>query len=75
MHRMFTTNLSFICRFINARRRIVQPMIDQSNRAGPGAHAAYSPEAASMGYFDNQHMQMGAHSEYCLLVIVDNGRL
>lgn len=23
-----------ICRFINARRRIVQPMIDQSNRAG-----------------------------------------
>lgn len=22
------------CRFINARRRIVQPMIDQSNRAG-----------------------------------------
>lgn len=32
------TNLSFflhfISRFINARRRIVQPMIDQSNRAG-----------------------------------------
>ncbi|XP_043850696.1 homeobox protein Meis3 isoform X2 [Dromiciops gliroides] len=28
--------------FINARRRIVQPMIDQSNRAGPGT--AYSPE-------------------------------
>ena len=26
---------SFVCcRFINARRRIVQPMIDQSNRAG-----------------------------------------
>ncbi|BFZ07901.1 hypothetical protein BsWGS_10939 [Bradybaena similaris] len=47
--------------FINARRRIVQPMIDQSNRAGPGAHAAYNPEAAGMGYFDNQHMQMGAH--------------
>jgi len=23
-----------VCRFINARRRIVQPMIDQSNRAG-----------------------------------------
>uniref|UniRef100_A0A2C9KBJ5 Homeobox domain-containing protein n=1 Tax=Biomphalaria glabrata TaxID=6526 RepID=A0A2C9KBJ5_BIOGL len=50
--------------FINARRRIVQPMIDQSNRAGPGAHAAYNPDAASMGYFDNQHMQMGAHSDY-----------
>ena len=25
---------SWRCRFINARRRIVQPMIDQSNRAG-----------------------------------------
>jgi len=24
----------FVARFINARRRIVQPMIDQSNRAG-----------------------------------------
>ncbi|VDK18218.1 unnamed protein product, partial [Anisakis simplex] len=24
----------YTCRFINARRRIVQPMIDQSNRAG-----------------------------------------
>ncbi|XP_041352627.1 homeobox protein Meis1-like isoform X2 [Gigantopelta aegis] len=46
--------------FINARRRIVQPMIDQSNRAGPGAHSAYSPDA-SMGYMDGQHMQMGAH--------------
>ncbi|KAF8781732.1 Homeobox protein homothorax like protein [Argiope bruennichi] len=39
--------------FINARRRIVQPMIDQSNRAGgsigtPGA--AYSPESTAMGY-------------------------
>ena len=28
-------HLFFLCfRFINARRRIVQPMIDQSNRAG-----------------------------------------
>ncbi|BES90191.1 Coprinus_mating [Nesidiocoris tenuis] len=33
--------------FINARRRIVQPMIDQSNRAGPSG--AYSPEAGGMG--------------------------
>ncbi|XP_023246811.1 homeobox protein homothorax, partial [Copidosoma floridanum] len=33
--------------FINARRRIVQPMIDQSNRAGPSG--AYSPDA-TMGY-------------------------
>jgi len=38
--------------FINARRRIVQPMIDQSNRAVPNFHgpAAYSPDAAAMGY-------------------------
>ncbi|XP_065563028.1 homeobox protein homothorax-like isoform X2 [Artemia franciscana] len=38
--------------FINARRRIVQPMIDQSNRAAlypAGPSAAYSPEAG-MGY-------------------------
>lgn len=31
--------------FINARRRIVQPMIDQSNRAASGA-GAYSPDMA-----------------------------
>ncbi|XP_050404557.1 homeobox protein Meis1 isoform X1 [Patella vulgata] len=47
--------------FINARRRIVQPMIDQSNRAGPGSHAPYSPDGSGMGYMDNSHMQMGAH--------------
>ncbi|XP_039282629.1 homeobox protein homothorax isoform X4 [Nilaparvata lugens] len=40
--------------FINARRRIVQPMIDQSNRAGPSG--AYSPDGA-MGYMmDSQQM-------------------
>ncbi|XP_064149974.1 homeobox protein Meis3 isoform X3 [Loxodonta africana] len=33
--------------FINARRRIVQPMIDQSNRTGQGA--AFSPEGQSVG--------------------------
>uniref|UniRef100_A0A8C2ZCW4 Meis homeobox 1 a n=1 Tax=Cyclopterus lumpus TaxID=8103 RepID=A0A8C2ZCW4_CYCLU len=32
--------------FINARRRIVQPMIDQSNRAGP-----YGPDGQPMGSF------------------------
>ncbi|XP_069973672.1 homeobox protein homothorax isoform X11 [Penaeus vannamei] len=51
--------------FINARRRIVQPMIDQSNRAVPhfsGPAGAYSPEAASMGYMmdGQQHMFRGA---------------
>lgn len=30
----FLCLLFILCRFINARRRIVQPMIDQSNRAG-----------------------------------------
>ncbi|XP_055002091.1 homeobox protein Meis3 isoform X2 [Sorex araneus] len=33
--------------FINARRRIVQPMIDQSNRTGQGA--GFSPEGQPMG--------------------------
>ncbi|CAH2244827.1 jg23038 [Pararge aegeria aegeria] len=46
-------------RFINARRRIVQPMIDQSNRAvfpHAGPSGAYSPEA-TMGYMmDGQQM-------------------
>nr|XP_027221273.1 homeobox protein homothorax-like isoform X1 [Penaeus vannamei] len=53
--------------FINARRRIVQPLIDQSNRAGAMPHfsgpaGAYSPEAASMGYMmdGQQHMFRGA---------------
>ncbi|KAL0609801.1 Homeobox protein Meis3 [Plecturocebus cupreus] len=39
--------------FINARRRIVQPMIDQSNRTGQGA--AFSPESQPVGgYTDTQ---------------------
>lgn len=39
-------------RFINARRRIVQPMIDQSNRSSGNLMAgpAYSPDATGMGY-------------------------
>ncbi|XP_072885374.1 homeobox protein meis3-like isoform X2 [Hemitrygon akajei] len=43
--------------FINARRRIVQPMIDQSNRTGQGA--PYSPDGQPMGGFvmdGQQHM-------------------
>ncbi|XP_029965614.1 homeobox protein Meis1-like [Salarias fasciatus] len=36
--------------FINARRRIVQPMIDQSNRA-VSQGAAYSPDGQPMGGF------------------------
>merc|ERR1740129_725860 len=40
--------------FINARRRIVQPMIDQSNRAVPSGYP--SPDPTGMGYMmDGQH--------------------
>merc|ERR1712106_1048736 len=39
--------------FINARRRIVQPMIDQSNRAGPSGYPSPSPSPGNpMGYMD-----------------------
>ncbi|XP_027286858.1 homeobox protein Meis3 isoform X5 [Cricetulus griseus] len=39
--------------FINARRRIVQPMIDQSNRTGQGA--SFNPEGQPMaGYTETQ---------------------
>ena len=41
-YKVFSYENSFY-RFINARRRIVQPMIDQSNRAGPTG--PYSPDA------------------------------
>uniref|UniRef100_A0A1B6CLX0 Homeobox domain-containing protein n=1 Tax=Clastoptera arizonana TaxID=38151 RepID=A0A1B6CLX0_9HEMI len=47
--------------FINARRRIVQPMIDQSNRAVFSPHAgpsgAYSPDG-TMGYMMDSQAQM-----------------
>ncbi|BHF61566.1 Homeobox protein Meis2 [Sparganum proliferum] len=39
--------------FINARRRIVQPMIDQSNRSGPHGYPMDGP--GCMPYMDNQH--------------------
>uniref|UniRef100_A0A4W5LVD5 MEIS N-terminal domain-containing protein n=1 Tax=Hucho hucho TaxID=62062 RepID=A0A4W5LVD5_9TELE len=45
-------------RFINARRRIVQPMIDQSNRA-VSQGAPYTPDGQPMGGFvmdGQQHM-------------------
>ncbi|XP_054260816.1 homeobox protein homothorax isoform X2 [Macrosteles quadrilineatus] len=48
--------------FINARRRIVQPMIDQSNRAVFSPHAgpsgAYSPDGAMAGYMMDGQAQM-----------------
>ncbi|XP_070259016.1 LOW QUALITY PROTEIN: homeobox protein Meis3 [Myotis yumanensis] len=42
--------------FINARRRIVQPMIDQSNRTGQGA--AFSPESQPMGGYTETQPHM-----------------
>ncbi|XP_076315725.1 homeobox protein Meis1-like isoform X1 [Tachypleus tridentatus] len=47
--------------FINARRRIVQPMIDHSNRAGgtiSTPSSAYSPDGAGMGYMMDGSQQM-----------------
>lgn len=46
--------------FINARRRVVQPMIDQSNRAGPGGYPAADPTA--MGY-----MGMDSHAAAAMM--------
>ncbi|XP_071869419.1 meis homeobox homothorax isoform X2 [Bombus fervidus] len=62
------TGVAYVARcfrmgFINARRRIVQPMIDQSNRAvfpplSAGPSGAYSPDA-TMGYMmDGQAASM-----------------
>uniref|UniRef100_A0A2K5TK62 Meis homeobox 3 n=1 Tax=Macaca fascicularis TaxID=9541 RepID=A0A2K5TK62_MACFA len=42
--------------FINARRRIVQPMIDQSNRTGQGA--AFSPEGQPIGGYTETQPHM-----------------
>merc|ERR1719238_1938739 len=50
--------------FINARRRIVQPLIDQSNRAGPhlGPHPSgyASPDPTGMGYMMDGHAAQAA---------------
>ncbi|KAH0631531.1 hypothetical protein JD844_005896 [Phrynosoma platyrhinos] len=51
--------------FINARRRIVQPMIDQSNRTGQGA--PYSPDGQPMGGYvmdGQQHMTIRPPGEW-----------
>ncbi|XP_066121396.1 homeobox protein Meis3 isoform X1 [Saccopteryx bilineata] len=46
--------------FINARRRIVQPMIDQSNRTGQGA--AFNPEGQPMGGYSETQPHMTVRS-------------
>ncbi|VUZ47767.1 unnamed protein product [Hymenolepis diminuta] len=48
--------------FINARRRIVQPMIDQSNRSGP---LGYSTDSSGrVSYMDNQHFAAYGQPEF-----------
>jgi len=42
--------------FINARRRIVQPMIDQTNRNGPGGHPHPGFYADTTSSLDNHQM-------------------
>lgn len=42
--------------FINARRRIVQPMIDQTNRNGPGSHGHPGFYADSTSPIDTHHV-------------------
>ncbi|WAQ98007.1 HTH-like protein [Mya arenaria] len=42
--------------FINARRRIVQPMIDQTNRNGPGAHSHPGFYADTTSPIDNHQL-------------------
>ncbi|XP_051018405.1 homeobox protein Meis3 isoform X4 [Acomys russatus] len=47
--------------FINARRRIVQPMIDQSNRTGQGA--SFNPEGQPMTGFTETQSQVTVRTQ------------
>uniref|UniRef100_A0A8C1X8U6 Meis homeobox 2a n=1 Tax=Cyprinus carpio TaxID=7962 RepID=A0A8C1X8U6_CYPCA len=65
--------------FINARRRIVQPMIDQSNRA-VSQGSAYSPDGQPMGGFvldGQQHMGLRPggmlHFDYNRMLVIFSG--
>ncbi|KAL5111745.1 Homeobox protein Meis3 [Taenia crassiceps] len=48
--------------FINARRRIVQPMIDQSNRSGPLGYT--TDPSGRVSYMDNQHFAAYGQPEF-----------
>ena len=52
--------------FINARRRIVQPMIDQTNRGAPGSHTHPGYYADAAPNIDSHHMQMGSRLSHGL---------
>lgn len=51
--------------FINARRRIVQPMIDQSNRAGPPGYPSPDLGPAAMGSMG--YMGMDSHTAAAMM--------
>jgi len=51
--------------FINARRRIVQPMIDQSNRAGPPGYP--SPDLGPAGMGSMGYMGMDSHAAAAMM--------
>lgn len=59
--------------FINARRRIVQPMIDQTNRGAPGSHThpGYYTDAAPN--IDSHHMQMNSRLSHGLTGSLGSG--
>ena len=59
--------------FINARRRIVQPMIDQTNRGAPGSHIqpGYYTDAAPN--IDSHHMQMNGRLPHGLTSSLGSG--
>uniref|UniRef100_A0A3B4ZPW8 Homeobox protein Meis2-like n=1 Tax=Stegastes partitus TaxID=144197 RepID=A0A3B4ZPW8_9TELE len=62
--------------FINARRRIVQPMIDQSNRA-VSQGTTYSPDGQPMGGFvldGQQHMGLRPGGDQDLIYIYQTSR-
>ena len=52
--------------FINARRRIVQPMIDQTNRGAPGSHTHPGYYADAAPNIDSHHMQMSGRLSHGL---------
>ena len=52
--------------FINARRRIVQPMIDQTNRGAPGSHTHPGYYADAAPNIDSHHMQMSGRLPHSL---------
>lgn len=69
VHQRIHMILIFFPRFINARRRIVQPMIDQSNRAGKAAvHSVFSQKRET-DYVSEEPNQRQLREEIALLAV------